>query len=68
MIKEHLKIDKWDAIVFTSDDEVCICYDGEGGAIITRNSFKEAKSEFIRMMQLCDSVSKLLNFKENGKF
>jgi hypothetical protein len=68
MIKEHLKIDKWDAIVITSDDWVCISFDGEGGAIITKNSFKEAKSEFIKMMTLCESIQKLLNFKTYGKF
>lgn len=62
------KIDLWDALVFTDKNEVCIALDGEGGAVVGGNNYKDVEAKFIEAMDLSESVKKLLYFKEFRKF
>jgi hypothetical protein len=67
---ERKKIDKWDAMISFDEKEkiYVICYDGEGGAIISDENLKVAESKFIEAMYLAEGVNKLLHFNERGTF
>lgn len=65
---DKIKIGKWDTLVYTDKDEVCIALEGEGGAVVGADNFDDAKATFIEAMNLAESVSKLLYFKKFGKF
>jgi hypothetical protein len=64
------KIGKWNAMVtFDKENELyTVSYDGSMGAIVSRADLASAESRFIEMMNLGESVRKLLFFKENGAF
>lgn len=64
---EEKKIDKWDVLVYTDENEVCIALKADGGAIIGANNYADAESKFIEAMGLSDSIRKLLYFKKYGK-
>ena len=65
---DRIKVGKWDALVYTDKNDICIALDGEGGALVGGNNYEDVKAKFIEAMDLSESVKKLLYFKEFRKF
>ena len=67
---EKIKIGKFDSIVMTDEDSDCttVCYNGEGGAIISHKDREEAIKRYGEAMELAESVNKLLYFKRTNEF
>ncbi len=66
---EFIKIENFDSLIMTEENgNTTICYNEEGGAVISHENREEAIKRYSEAMNLSESIKKLLYYKHTNEF